>query len=215
MLGYAAVLPGLAVLPYATPAVAALFTPTPAQSRGPFYPLRKPLDQDNDLVVVQGKPGRAQGTLLHVIGRVLDNRGRPVAVAKVEIWQTNAFGRYHHRYDRRDVPLDPHFQGYGHDLTDTEGSYRFRTIQPAAYPASQSWTRPPHIHFAVSGPGLETLVTQMYFAGNPLNARDRLLHSIADPAARASLIVALQPPPPPLESTSTLAVFNLVLRRVS
>jgi crotonobetainyl-CoA:carnitine CoA-transferase CaiB-like acyl-CoA transferase len=38
---------------------------------------------------------------------------------------------------------------------------------------------------------------------------------IADPAARASLMVALQPPPSPLESTSTLAVFNLVLRRVS
>lgn len=215
VLGVATSLSGLVVSPYVSPALAALLAPTPAQSRGPFYPLRKPLDQDNDLAVVRGTAGQAQGELLHVMGRVMDQHGQPVEGATVEIWQTNTFGRYHHRYDRRDVPLDPHFQGYGRDRTDASGAYRFRTIKPAAYPASRSWTRPPHIHFAVSGPGLETLITQMYFAGNPLNGQDHLLKSIEDPAARARLVVTLQAPPPSLESSSQVALFDLVLRRTA
>jgi protocatechuate 3,4-dioxygenase beta subunit len=160
---------------------------------------------------VAGQPERAKGRVLHVTGRVLDPDGRPVPGARVEIWQTNAFGRYHHPGDRRDVPIDPGFQGYGQDTADADGGYRFRTVEPVAYPAGGGWMRPPHIHFAVSGPGFERIVTQMYFAGDPLNARDRLLNAIRDPAERARLVVALQPPPPDLDPDSRLAQFDIVL----
>ena len=68
------------------------------------------------------------------------------------------------------------------------GAYRFRTIRPVAYPG-----RTPHIHFAVAVPGLGRLVTQMYVAGEPLNARDAVLAGIRDAAARESVIVALAP----------------------
>ena len=179
-----------AILPFGG-ALAALRTP--GQGSGPFYPRSKPLDRDNDLISVQGATGRPRGRVLHLAGRVLDATGKPLAGARVEIWQANAFGRYDHPGDRRDVPLDPNFQGYGEDRTDAGGAYGFRTILPAPYPASATWMRPPHIHFSVSGAGFQPLVTQMYFAGDPLNRADRLLNGIADPKARARLIVEIQP----------------------
>ena len=178
----------------------ALFTPalnaaadlalTPRQSTGPFYPATLPLDRDNDLVQVSGRSGLAAGVLTHLSGRVSDERGHIFAGALVEIWQCNAYGRYHHPGDRRHAPLDENFQGYGRFTTGDDGRYRFRTIRPVPYPG-----RTPHIHFAVSAPGIETLVTQMYVAGEPGNRRDAVLNSIRDERARARLIVPLLPAP--------------------
>ncbi|MEE4377148.1 MAG: protocatechuate 3,4-dioxygenase [Candidatus Competibacteraceae bacterium] len=159
-------------------------TLTPRQSRGPFYPTALPLDKDNDLIYVAGRNGIAKGEIANVVGRVVDDRGRPVDRARVEIWQCDAHGRYHHSRDRRNVPLDENFQGYGQSFSDAEGGYRFRTIKPVAYPG-----RAPHIHFAISGPDFEPLVTQMYVAGAPENARDFLLNSVSDPTARQQLLV--------------------------
>ena len=160
---------------------------TPAQTRGPFYPRQLPLDKDNDLVTVAGRPGLARGEITHIVGRVLDQQGRAAPHARVEIWQCDANGRYHHPGDRNDAPLDPNFQGYGHFVTGADGAYRFRTIKPVPYPG-----RTPHIHFAISAPGFKPLVTQMYIAGVPENERDWILNNI--PAkARQSVLVALAP----------------------
>lgn len=160
---------------------------TPSQSRGPFYPLQLPLDKDNDLVKVSGRPGIAKGEVAHLVGRILDERGRPVSDARIEIWQCDANGRYHHSRDRRNAPLDPHFQGYGRFITGQDGVYRFRTIKPVPYPG-----RAPHIHFAISGANFEPLITQMYVAGAPENEWDFLLNSIPDPQARQRLLVAFE-----------------------
>jgi protocatechuate 3,4-dioxygenase, beta subunit len=167
------------------PAFAAVVTPP--QTLGPFYPREFPLDRDNDLAVVAGQ--RAKGTITHVLGAVTDNAGRPVAGARVEIWQVNAFGRYHDPRDRRDAPLDPGFQGYGETLTGAAGEYRFRTIKPVPYPG-----RTAHIHFKITAPGGDgSLVTQLYVQGEPGNARDSLLNNIRDAEARSSLIVPFAP----------------------
>ena len=160
---------------------------TPRQSEGPFYPTRLPLDKDNDLVSVAGRSELAQGEIVDVVGRVVNERGRPIANARIEIWQCNQFGRYHHPRDQRNAPLDPNFQGYGQFVTKTDGAYRFRTIKPVPYPG-----RAPHIHFAISGAGFEKLITQMYVAGAPENQRDYLLNRIADEKLRRSLIVDFQ-----------------------
>jgi protocatechuate 3,4-dioxygenase beta subunit len=104
---------------------------------------------------------------------------------------------------RIDRPLDEDFQGYGQTETDDAGAYRFRTIRPVPYPG-----RTPHIHFAISAPGVPRFITQMYVAGEPLNERDGVLMSVRDPAARARLVVPLLPAAEP----GTLAgTFDIVL----
>jgi len=194
-----------ALAAFAVPAGrAAALVLTPAQTRGPFYPLSLPLDDDADLVRVRGRAGIAQGTITHVGGRVVDERDRPLAGARVEIWQCDANGRYHHPRDRRDAPEDPNFQGYGSTPTAADGGYRFRTIRPVPY-----GFRTPHIHFAVRGPGFEPLVTQLYVAGEPRNARDGVLNRIADPRRRASVIVPFELHPE--EPGELIARFDIVV----
>ena len=160
--------------------------PTPRQTAGPFYPVERPLDDDADLVRVAGAAREARGTVTHLHGRVLDLDGRPVADARVEIWQCDAGGRYHHPLDRGPAP-DPGFQGYGHTRSHGDGGYRFRTIRPVPYPG-----RTPHVHFAVTPPGGETLVTQMYVRGEALNARDGMFARIP-PRLRERVLVTLAP----------------------
>jgi len=130
------------------------------------------------------------GEKIVVVGRVRDEDGRPVRDSLVEVWQCNAAGRYWHKKDQHDAPLDPNFFGCGKFFTDTEGRYRFVTIKPGPYPwgnHDKAW-RPAHIHFSLFGNVLaQRLVTQMYFAGDPLFDFDPIYQSIADPAARARL----------------------------
>lgn len=189
------------------PAAAALF-PTPEQSTGPFYPLNLPLDSDNDLVRVEGRPERAAGTLLHLGGRLLEPDGRPVRGARLEIWQCDAFGVYGHPREGRG-PADPNFQGFGRTAVDAEGAYRFRTIVPVPYPG-----RTPHIHFRIAGPGFEPLVTQMYIEGHPQNADDFLYRRLGSERARAAVTVALVPAPelePEAKSGARRGRFDIVL----
>jgi len=185
---------------------AATLPPTPRQTAGPFYPLSTPADSDNDLVRVAGHSGTAKGTIAYVSGRVLDLDGRTLSGIRVEIWQCDTNGRYHYvRDDRTAPPLDDDFQGYGQTITDGAGGYRFRTIRPVPYPG-----RTPHIHFALSGPGLARLTTQMYVAGEPLNERDGVLMGVRDAAARARLIVPLRQAPE-LEATALAGTFDIVI----
>ncbi len=177
-LGTAALVAGAAAAGCA-PATGAMLTPR--SSRGPFYPRELPLDSDNDLTRVAGRSGVAGGDITDLYGRVLDAGGQPLADARVEIWQCDARGVYHHPGDRRG-PRDENFQGYGQFVTGADGGYRFRTIRPVAYPG-----RTPHIHFAVKAPGVSQLVTQMYVAGEPGNARDGLYRSLGSASERVTV----------------------------
>src|SRR6188508_617524 len=60
---------------------------TPAQTEGPFYPDRLPLDTDNDLIVLNDALTPAVGEITYVSGRILGPDGAPVRNAVVEIWQ--------------------------------------------------------------------------------------------------------------------------------
>jgi protocatechuate 3,4-dioxygenase beta subunit len=152
---------------------------TPAQTEGPFYPIKSQLDTDADLVVVKGARSSAKGKIIFVQGVVTDQHCRPVKGALVEIWQACESGRYNHPSDPNTAPLDPNFQYWGKAVTDANGNYRFRTIIPGAYPADTDWVRPPHIHFKVSKKGYLELITQMYFAGESLNQTDKILNRLS------------------------------------
>ena len=130
---------------------------------------------DHDLTRNAARNGEPLGERIIVTGRVLDESGRPVPHTLIEIWQANAAGRYIHKVDQHDAPLDPNFLGAGRCLTDAEGRYRFLTVKPGAYPWGNhpnAW-RPNHIHFSLFGQWFASrLITQMYFPGDPLLAHD-------------------------------------------
>lgn len=140
--------------------------PTPAQTEGPFYPVRLPQDADFDLLR-NGNLTYARGQAGWVEGTVADLQGRPLAGAQVEIWQCDEAGHYHHPGDGGRA--DPAFQGFGRVAVGSDGSYRFRTIRPVPYGG-----RTPHIHLKVRLGPRELLTTQLYVAGDAHNERDVL-----------------------------------------
>ena len=147
----------------------------------------RPLDAD----LTRQHAGEPLGERIIVAGRVLDEDGKPVRNTLVEVWQANAAGRYQHKNDNHDAPLDPNFTGTGRTMTDADGNYRFVTIRPGAYPwrnHPNAW-RPAHIHFSLFGNAFATrLVTQMYFPGDPLLAIDPIYNSVPDEKARPRMI---------------------------
>jgi protocatechuate 3,4-dioxygenase beta subunit len=157
---------------------AALFAPgvfaeellrTPAQTEGPFYPDKLPLDTDNDLIIINDALTPAVGTITYVSGKILDSRGNPLKNAAVEIWQCDNNGAYLHARTSNADRKDSNFQGFGRFVTGSSGEYLFRTIKPVPYPG-----RTPHIHFKVKLKGKEELTTQLYIQGHPGNERDRI-----------------------------------------
>jgi protocatechuate 3,4-dioxygenase beta subunit len=188
------------------PALAQGRIETPRQSRGPFYPVAFPADTDADLVRVRGAAAEAMGTVAHLRGRVTDTLGAAIPGALVEIWQCDAQGIYRHPRAPDTARFDANFQGYGRTLADAAGRYAFRTLRPAPYPG-----RTPHIHVQVTRPGgAGMLVTQLYVAGEPLNARDGLLDAIRDPRARDAVIIPYLPAER-IEPRALLAEADLVL----
>ncbi|MBC7799472.1 MAG: intradiol ring-cleavage dioxygenase [Gemmatimonadaceae bacterium] len=181
-----------------------LLLPTPPATRGPFYPAAFPDDIDADLVVLRGAESQALGVVTHLTGRVVGTDGTPLQAA-VEIWQCDANGRYHHPADRGGRAPDAGFQGYGRVMTGADGTYRFRTIRPVAYPG-----RTPHIHVGVQAPGRRPLVTQMYVAGDAANAGDFLYRSLGSAQAQAAVTVALLPANG-IEERALAGRFDIVL----
>jgi protocatechuate 3,4-dioxygenase beta subunit len=165
---------------------------TLTERTGPRFGPRLVRNGDNDLTAHHS--GEPIGERIFVHGRVLDEDARPVRGALIEVWQANAAGRYRHKVDAHDAPLDPNFAGAGRTLTDGDGYYWFKTIKPGPYPWGNhhnAW-RPAHIHFSLFGAGiLSRLVTQMYFPGDPLQPLDPIFNSIPDEAARMRLVSSL------------------------
>lgn len=133
-----------------TPACPAEARPTLTQTAGPFF---KPASPRRASLV---EPGMT-GTRLVVTGLVVTTGCAPVAGAVVDFWQADDHGHY----DNAGYRLR------GHQVTDGEGRYRIETVVPGAYSG-----RTRHLHVNVQGPGRPLLTTQLYFPGDPGNARD-------------------------------------------
>jgi protocatechuate 3,4-dioxygenase, beta subunit len=170
---------------------------------------------DNDLIHNFARPGEsAIGPRIIVYGRVLDERGIGVPGALVEFWQANAGGRYRHKKEGYQAALDPNFGGCGRTITDEDGNYFFRTIQPGPYPwpnGPNDW-RPAHIHFSIFGHGFaQRLITQMYFEGDPMIPLCPIVNTINNPDAISGLTAALDmSATTPMDSRAYK--FDIVLR---
>jgi len=149
--------------------------PTSMDLRGPYYSHHSPT-----LAHLAAKGG------LRIEGVVKGPDCAPIPGAVVHVWQADEGGKY---YDDR---------LRGRLATDGAGGYRFETVRPGNYREPDGW-RPAHIHFEVTAPGYQPLVTQLYFAGDPYLApndscsvcrsdgRDRIitLKSVSAPYRRA------------------------------
>ncbi|HZN74880.1 MAG TPA: protocatechuate 3,4-dioxygenase subunit beta [Micromonosporaceae bacterium] len=169
----------------------ATFPSTSTELTGPLLgdSLVGPLDYD----LTRQHAGEPLGERIIVHGKVVDASGRPLRNTLIEVWQANSAGRYPHHIDQHPAPLDPNFTGVGRCLTGDDGSYRFVTVRPGAYPwrnHDNAW-RPAHIHFSLFGRAFtHRLITQMYFPGDPLFDQDPIFNSVRDPAARARMVSA-------------------------
>jgi protocatechuate 3,4-dioxygenase beta subunit len=146
---------------------------------------------DHDLTKNARINGEPIGERIKVTGKITDEYGKPLKKVLVEIWQANSAGRYIHKAEIHDAPLDPNFIGAGRVLTDDEGNYSFYTIKPGAYPWGNHFNawRPNHIHFSIMGHQLEhRLVTQMYFPGDPLFEFDPIFQAV--PKHARELLIA-------------------------
>ena len=143
------------------------FVKTPADYEGPFYPVTRQEDIDNDLIQVKGQSSVAQGDILHLTGVVVNTRGEAQKNLTIEIWQTDPHGRYKHPGDSKPGERDPNFQYWGATTTGTDGTFFFKTIVPGAYNP-----RPAHIHYKVLQEGKIILTSQIYF--RELNDQTRI-----------------------------------------
>jgi hydroxyquinol 1,2-dioxygenase len=119
--------------------------------------------------------GGMSGDVMLVTGSVVDFRGIPIAGATVDVWHSDDDGYYDvQRADGADTLA---MRGRFH--TDQAGRFWFWSIKPAAYPVPHDgpvgemlqaqcrhpW-RPAHVHFMISAPGCEQLVTHVFVAGD-------------------------------------------------
>ena len=160
-------------------------TLTASQTVGPFF--HDCLMRDDARCDVLTSDA-TEGTRIRVEGRVIDGDGVGVPDAVLEIWQANHHGRYNHPLDRRDVPLDPAFSGYGRIATQPDGGFFFTTIKPGAVPFDEQRLQAQHISVAVLGRGLlNHLYTRIYFDDDPATDADPILLAV-DPARRSTLV---------------------------
>jgi protocatechuate 3,4-dioxygenase beta subunit len=180
--------------------------PTPEEIKGPFYPIVAQQDKDFDLTKMKGSKGVAKGTIVIIQGKILDTKNNPIENATIDLWQANAAGKYRHPHDNSKAPLDPNFQGWAIILSKKDGSFRFKTIIPGAYPASNTWIRPPHIHFKISKVGYIEIITQMYFPDQSLNDSDLLLQRKSQ--AKQALMIASK-----AAGEKNIFEYNIVLQK--
>jgi protocatechuate 3,4-dioxygenase beta subunit len=125
---------------------------TPSETEGPFFKPRSPERADLREPGMKGRP-------IELAGYVLTRNCKPLAHALVDLWHADDNGEYD----------NSGFRLRGHQFTDAEGRYRFRTIVPALYPG-----RTRHFHVKVQPAGGRLLTTQLYFPDEPMNRRDGL-----------------------------------------
>lgn len=168
---------------------------------GPFHVSNAPRYAHGDNICLDGK-----GEPLVVRGRVVDTEGRPVEGAALDVWQANEDGFY----DVQQKGIQPDFNLRGIFESDANGYYWFRSCKPRWYPIPDDGpvgkmltaldrhpNRAAHLHFIVSAPGYDRVVTHIFTPDCPYLPEDAVFgvkHSLIadfrkvdDPAQAAEL----------------------------
>ena len=143
---------------------------------GPFYVPDAPRYEHGADICLDGK-----GEPSIVKGRVLDIDGAPVAGATIDVWQTNEDGFY----DVQQKGVQPDFNLRGVFTSDAEGRYWFRSVKPRFYPIPDDGpvgkmlvalgrhpNRAAHIHFIVTAPGYDPVITHIFTPDCPYLSED-------------------------------------------
>lgn len=158
---------------------------TEATVLGPFHVDHSPAFELGDDVA-----NGARGEPCFVRGRVYSADGSPIPYAKLQVWQADADGMYDVQY-----PGDHEHRARGTLVADAHGAFHFKSIRAEAYPipydgpvgrmlkalGRHPW-RPAHLHFMISAPSFERLVTHVFRNG------DEYLDSDAVFGVRRSLV---------------------------
>jgi protocatechuate 3,4-dioxygenase, beta subunit len=145
--------------------------PTPALPAGPNYPDRWQAQPLGDLVV---GPLAGDSTPFTLAGRVVDTGGVPIVGARVELWQCDGLGQYHHDNHSRPNHRDKGLVAFGWQRADDNGLFAIRTIK--AIPCED---RAPHFHISVKAMGRRQLITQIFVPDHPENAGDIIYRRMA------------------------------------
>jgi protocatechuate 3,4-dioxygenase alpha subunit len=156
---------------------------TPSQTIGPFYWGTLVNAYRADLA----PPGVA-GERIELVLSLFDGEGVLISDGLFEIWQANSHGRYNHPDDRRNLPLDEGFEGFGRASTDARGEAHFTTVRPGRVPWPRGGMQAAHVNISLFARGLlNRVATRLYFDGDPALAEDPVL-KLVDPARRPTLI---------------------------
>ena len=123
-----------------------------AYGQGPFYTANSPLIQNNQLADIN-----EVGTRIIISGQVYNlDCLEVIPNTEIDIWHANDLGGYDNTgYNLR-----------GKITANSQGFYVFESIKPGLYLNGATF-RPSHIHFKITPPGFNTLITQLYFQGDP------------------------------------------------
>jgi hydroxyquinol 1,2-dioxygenase len=143
---------------------------------GPFHVDGAPMRAMGDDICLDGK-----GESCVFAGKVVDLSGRPLENACVDVWSDNADGYY----DVQQPDVQPRWNNRGRFVTGPDGAYEFHGIKPTSYPIPDDGPvgemlghlgrhpyRPAHMHFLITAPGHQRLVTHTFVDGDEYLSSD-------------------------------------------
>lgn len=182
--------------------------PTPSRFFAADLSMPETFATTNNLVKKVGSFYRSAGEVIFIQGQVVDSFGVPIDGAIIEIWQTNAAGKYHTLLEPTSEYIDKYFSMSGRTSTDNLGNYHFITIMPGATPG-----RAPHINMNLYHQKFGRLETEMYFEKHPYNDTD--YQYLAYDENERKLITAIVRSSDIMNPQSIkLCTFNIVLKGI-
>lgn len=176
---------------------------------GPFHVEGAPEYPMGATITLQGGKEKCR-----FVGRVTDTDGTPIEGAKIDVWSDNEEGFY----DVQQPDIQPMYNNRGVFYTGTDGAYEFTGIKPVSYPIPDDGpvgqmlghlgrhpNRPAHMHFIVSAPGYDTIVTHTFVSG------DAYLTSDAVFGVKGTLVASFEPQE--TETANWVSQFNFVMTK--